>query len=122
MEVHFNKDTLDEAQISLIHIKILRTMCPSKNAPMEEQQGYYNYYCQYYYTEEEEHKIETWIKTVNTVFWNMTKRVLLDEKDLLRILVIEDKNYKPIKQMIEILESRKTLIRASKIFNGNYYK
>ena len=97
-------------------------MCPSKNAPMEEQQGYYNYYCQYYYTEEEEHKIETWIKTVNTVFWNMTKRVLLDEKDLLRILVIEDKNYKPIKQMIEILESRKTLIRASKIFNGNYYK
>ena len=121
-QVNTNKDQLSDAEVNHLHVKILKMMWPTKNAMLQEQQGYYNYYWQYFYTEEEEHKIGTWVKTVDTVYWNMTKRVVMDEKELLRILVIDETNYKPLKQMLEILVSRKSILRASKIFNGKYYK
>lgn len=122
MEFNFNEEKLDDSTIQQLHLKVLKIMCPSKEAALEEQKGYYNYYCHYYYTEEEEHKLEAWTKTVDNVFWNMTKRLVIDETELLKILVVNDKNFKSVKQIVEILETRKVTVRASKIFNGMYYK
>jgi hypothetical protein len=97
-------------------------MCPSKGAPYEEQLGYYNYFCQYYFTEEEEHKIDTWQTAIESVYWNMTKRMVLRYNDLLKIIALDVKHRKPVMRMVEILESRKALVRVNKIFNGSYYK
>lgn len=58
---------IDENEVKEIHNKLLKIMCPSKDAPLSEQIGYYNYYCQYFNTEEEEHKIEAWTRATETV-------------------------------------------------------
>ena len=50
-----------------IHNKLLKIMWPSKDAPLTEQMGYYNYFWQYFHTEEEEHKIDSWTRVVETV-------------------------------------------------------
>ena len=61
------KVDVSEENLEEIHRKILKIMCPSKNAPYKEQIGYYNYYCQYFYTEEEEHKVDAWKGMIESV-------------------------------------------------------
>lgn len=58
---------LSSTKILEYHSKILKAMCPTKDASHKEQMGYYNYYCQYYHTEEEEHKLDSWKGAIESV-------------------------------------------------------